>query len=119
VVEIDSHTDASTSSDGVLVILNDMIIGEVACQLFAGIFAPNYYNPGIFSSGCFLLSVPSVLCPTTGHLLVSVKLKRCRGLKIRKMSMHNLVSFPNWLPEQSGVVPLNSYGFTPSSRWRC
>ena len=94
VVEIDSHTDASTSSDGVLVVRNDAIIGEAAYQLFVGIFAPDNYNPRKSSSGCFLLSVPSALCPTTGHLLVSVKLKRCRGLNIRKMSVHNLVSFP-------------------------
>ncbi len=36
VVEIDSHTDASTSSDGVLVIRNAMIIAEATYQLFAG-----------------------------------------------------------------------------------
>ncbi len=95
VVEIDSHADASTSSDSVLVILNATIIGEAACQLFVGIFAPNYYNPRTSSSGCLLLSVPSALCPTTGHLLVSVKLKRYQVSNIRKMSVRNLVSFPN------------------------
>ena len=96
VVEIDSHTDVSTSSDGVLVLRNATIIGEAAYQLFAGNFAKNCNNPRTFSAGCLLLCVPSARCFTTGHLLVSVKLKQYQVSNIRKMSMHNLVSFPNY-----------------------